>query len=88
VSPHAGSPASSGQIGVLAIVPVAGAATGFALSMTLAALQYGTWTKVAFVSGIFIFGQTVEANLLTPKLVGNRIHLLAQHLWRVRARKR
>jgi predicted PurR-regulated permease PerM len=62
-------------IGVLAIVPVAGAATGFALSVALAALQYGTWTKVAVVCGIFIFGQTVEANLLTPKLVGDRIHL-------------
>jgi predicted PurR-regulated permease PerM len=62
-------------IGVLAIVPVAGAATGFALSVGLAALQYGTWTKVAFVCGIFIFGQTIEANLLTPKLVGDRIHL-------------
>src|SRR5882757_7799645 len=62
-------------IGVLAIVPVAGAAAGFALSVALAALQYGTWTNVAVVCGIFIFGQTVEANLLTPKLVGDRIHL-------------
>jgi predicted PurR-regulated permease PerM len=62
-------------IGVLAIVPVAGVATGFALSVGLAALQYGTWPKVAVVCGIFIFGQTVEANILTPKLVGDRIHL-------------
>jgi len=62
-------------IGVLAIVPVAGVATGFALSVGLAALQYGTWTKVAVVCGIFICGQTVEANILTPKLVGDRIHL-------------
>jgi predicted PurR-regulated permease PerM len=62
-------------IGLLAIVPVAGVATGFALSVGLAALQYGTWTKVAVVCGIFIFGQTVEANILTPKLVGDRIHL-------------
>jgi predicted PurR-regulated permease PerM len=62
-------------IGVLAIVPVAGAATGFALSVALAALQYGTLIKIAAVCGIFIFGQTVEANVLTPKLVGDRIHL-------------
>jgi predicted PurR-regulated permease PerM len=62
-------------IGVLAIVPVAGVTTGFALSVGLAALQYGTWSKVAVVCGIFIFGQTVEANILTPKLVGDRIHL-------------
>jgi predicted PurR-regulated permease PerM len=30
---------------------------------------------VAVVCGIFIFGQMVEANILTPKLVGDRIHL-------------
>ena len=30
---------------------------------------------MAVVCGIFIFGQTVEANILTPKLVGDRIHL-------------
>jgi predicted PurR-regulated permease PerM len=62
-------------IGVLAIVPVAGATTGFVLSIALAALQYGTWIKIAVVCGIFIFGQTVESNVLTPKLVGDRIHL-------------
>jgi predicted PurR-regulated permease PerM len=62
-------------LGLLIGVPVAGAATGFALSVALAALQYGTWTKVAVVCGIFIFGQTVEANLLTPKLAGDRIRL-------------
>ncbi len=62
-------------IGVLAIVPVVGVAIGFALSIGLAALQYGTWTAVVVVCGIFLFGQTVEANILTPKLVGDRIHL-------------
>jgi predicted PurR-regulated permease PerM len=27
------------------------------------------------VIGIFVFGQLVEANILTPKLVGDRVHL-------------
>jgi predicted PurR-regulated permease PerM len=62
-------------IGVLAIVPVVGVAIGFALSVALAALQFGTWTAVFVVVGIFLFGQAVEANILTPKLVGDRIHL-------------
>jgi len=62
-------------IGVLAIVPVLGVSTGFVLAVGLAASQYGTWTKVFIVTGIFLFGQTVEANILTPKLVGDRIHL-------------
>lgn len=62
-------------IGVLAIVPVAGVTIGFAFSVALAALQFGSWGAVLVVVGIFLFGQTVEANILTPKLVGDRIHL-------------
>ena len=62
-------------IGVLAIIPVLGAATGFILAISFAALQYGTWTEIFVVIGIFAFGQLIEANFLTPKLVGDRIHL-------------
>jgi predicted PurR-regulated permease PerM len=62
-------------IGVLAIIPVLGVSIGFALSVALAGLQFATWTAVFVVCGIFLFGQTVEANILTPKLVGDRIHL-------------
>lgn len=62
-------------IGVLAIIPILGVATGFALSIGLAASQYGSWSEIAVVAGIFIFGQLVEANFLTPKLLGDRIHL-------------
>jgi predicted PurR-regulated permease PerM len=62
-------------IGVLAIIPVLGATAGFVLSLGLAATQYGTWTEIFIVIGIFAFGQFVEGNVLTPKLVGDRIHL-------------
>jgi predicted PurR-regulated permease PerM len=62
-------------IGVLAIIPILGVTTGFALSVGLAAAQYGTWTRIFVVVGIFVFGQLVEANILTPKLVGDRVHL-------------
>lgn len=62
-------------IGVLAIIPMLGVTTGFALSVGLAASQFGTWTKVFVIIGIFVFGQLVEANILTPKLVGDRVHL-------------
>jgi len=62
-------------IGVLAIIPILGSATGFTLALGLAALQYGSWTAILVVIGIFAFGQLVEGNLLTPKLVGDRIHL-------------
>ncbi|MBV9015052.1 MAG: AI-2E family transporter [Alphaproteobacteria bacterium] len=62
-------------IGVLAIIPILGVATGFILAMGFAALQFGSWTEILVVIGIFAFGQLVEANVLTPKLVGDRIHL-------------
>jgi predicted PurR-regulated permease PerM len=37
--------------------------------------QFQSWSGVALVVGIFIVGQTVEGNVLTPKLVGDRVHL-------------
>jgi predicted PurR-regulated permease PerM len=62
-------------IGVLAIIPILGAASGFVLAIGLAASQFGTWTRIAVVAGIFIVGQFMEGNFLTPKLLGDRIHL-------------
>ena len=62
-------------IGVLAIIPVVGVTFGLLLSLGLAALQSGTWGAVAAVCIVFLIGQTAEANILTPKLVGDRIHL-------------
>jgi predicted PurR-regulated permease PerM len=62
-------------IGALAIIPILGVTTGLALSVGLAASQYGTWTEILLVCGIFAVGQLAEANFLTPKLVGDRIHL-------------
>lgn len=62
-------------IGVLAIVPILGVATGFILALGLAASQYGTWSEVLIIFGIFAAGQVTEANFLTPKLLGDRIHL-------------
>jgi predicted PurR-regulated permease PerM len=62
-------------IGVLAIVPILGVTTGFILALSLATLQYGTWTAILTVCAIFAVGQTVEANILAPKLLGDRVHL-------------
>ena len=61
---------------MLAVVPILGAALGFVLyALGLAASQYGTWGAILTVCGIFAFGQAIEGNLLTPKLVGDRINL-------------
>jgi predicted PurR-regulated permease PerM len=62
-------------IGVLAIIPMLGVTTGFILAVALAASQFGSWTEVLVVIGIFVVGQLAEANFLTPTLLGDRIHL-------------
>jgi len=62
-------------IGVLAIIPMLGVTTGFILAVGLAASQYGTASAILTVCGIFAVGQLAEANILTPKLLGDRIHL-------------
>jgi predicted PurR-regulated permease PerM len=67
--------------GVLSFIPFVGTITGFVTSMGLAIAQFtglpdGTdWLSIALVAGIFIIGQVVEGNFLTPKLVGDRIGL-------------
>jgi predicted PurR-regulated permease PerM len=44
--------------------------------MGLALLQFGSdFTHVGIIFLIFVIGQTVESNVLSPKLVGDRINL-------------
>jgi predicted PurR-regulated permease PerM len=62
-------------VGVLAIIPILGVTTGLILALGLAASQYGTWTAVIKVCAVFAVGQMAEANILTPKLLGDRVHL-------------
>src|SRR5690625_74966 len=61
--------------GMLSFIPYLGAAIGFLLSVGLAALQFDNWLAIAAVAAIFFVGQAVEGNILTPKLVGDRIGL-------------
>jgi len=61
--------------GILTFIPFLGATTGAVLSIALAMAQFEHWTRVLVVVGIFVVGQTLEGNVLTPKLVGERVHL-------------
>jgi predicted PurR-regulated permease PerM len=63
------------MIGVLAFVPLVGSLTGFVASMALAFIQYSDWLPILGVAGLFLVGQTTEAYILTPKLVGDRVGL-------------
>jgi predicted PurR-regulated permease PerM len=61
--------------GILTFIPYVGFATGFVLAMSLALLQFGTLSGMLWVLGVFVIGQMLEGNVLSPKLVGERVHL-------------
>ena len=61
--------------GLLSFIPYFGMAIGFVVGVTLAILQFPDWLPVAIVAGVFLLGQALEGNFLTPKLVGERIGL-------------
>lgn len=61
--------------GLLSFIPYVGSLFGFIAATGLAALQFDEPWRIAVVVGIFLFGQMVEGNVLTPKLVGDRVGL-------------
>lgn len=61
--------------GMLSFIPYLGALLGFLISVGLAFVQFDSWLPIGAVAAIFFIGQAVEGNILTPKLVGDRIGL-------------
>ncbi|UWR21511.1 AI-2E family transporter [Sulfitobacter sp. S190] len=62
--------------GLVTFIPYLGALIGGALAIGLALFQFwGDWVSIALVGGIFVIGQVIEGNVLTPKLVGNSVGL-------------
>ena len=62
--------------GILTFIPYVGSVIGGALSIGLALFQFwGTPEWIAVVVVIFVVGQMVEGNFLTPKLVGGSVGL-------------
>lgn len=61
--------------GLLIFIPYLGFASGFALALLVAALQFIGWTPVIAVLIVYSIGQLLESFLLTPYLVGERIGL-------------
>lgn len=63
--------------GFISFIPFVGAAAGFVASVGFAIVQFGAPMPVALVAAVFVIGQVLEGNVLTPKLVGERIGLHA-----------
>ncbi len=62
--------------GFMSFIPYVGATLGGVLSIGMAVVQFWPdWTMVLLVAAIFAFGQFVEGNFLTPKLVGDSVGL-------------
>ena len=62
-------------IGILAFIPFVGSAIGLVLSVGLAAAQFGAWGPVAWTLGLFVAGNFLEGQVLTPKIVGESVGL-------------
>jgi len=66
--------------GILSFIPYVGTLVGFATGMIVCWFQFdGELQKLALIAAIFGVGQLLEGNVLTPKLVGDKIGLHA--LW-------
>lgn len=61
--------------GLLSFVPFLGIGLGLTLALLVALLQFGDWTGVAWVAGIFMVGQLFEGYVITPRIVGERVGL-------------
>ncbi len=62
--------------GLISFIPFVGSIVGGVLSIGLALFQFwGEWFWIGLVALIFIGGQAVEGNVLTPKLVGGSVGL-------------
>lgn len=63
--------------GLVSFVPFFGMLAGFVVGMALAIAQFDSWLSVGLIAAVFMIGQVIEGNFLTPKLVGERVGLHA-----------
>ncbi len=62
--------------GAITFIPYVGSLVGGALAIGLALFQFwGDWVSIGAVAAIFLVGQFLEGNILTPKLVGQSVGL-------------
>lgn len=61
--------------GTFSFIPFIGMAIGMAVGLSVAAFQFQDVTMILVIAGIFGLGQFIEGNLISPRLVGSRIHL-------------
>lgn len=61
--------------GLGAFIPYVGMLVGLVTSLGLALAQGADWAQLGMIAGVFLVGNILEGNFLTPKLVGDRVGL-------------
>ncbi len=61
--------------GLMAFIPYIGVFIGMAVGITVALFQFDELMRTAIIIAIFAFGQFVEGNFITPKIMSNSIGL-------------
>jgi predicted PurR-regulated permease PerM len=61
--------------GFFSFIPYIGMALGMCVGLAVAAFQFQDLVMVGLVAGVFALGQFIEGNLISPRIVGDRIHL-------------
>jgi predicted PurR-regulated permease PerM len=64
--------------GFLTFIPYVGTLTGFLLSVGVALVQFwpgSDWLHLGLTIGVFLVGQFLEGNIISPKLVGDSVGL-------------
>jgi len=61
--------------GFFSFIPYIGMALGLCVGLAVATFQFQSLGMIALVALIFGLGQFIEGNLISPRLVGSRIHL-------------
>ncbi len=61
--------------GLASFIPYFGMLVGAGTGIIVALVQYPTMYEVMLVVAVFVIGQAIEGNFVTPKIVGNKIGL-------------
>ena len=62
--------------GLISFIPYVGSLTAFVVSLCIAVAQFfPDWSRILIIAGIVLFGQFLEGNVLSPKLVGHSVGL-------------
>ncbi len=62
--------------GIVSFIPFVGAIVGLAVGGSVAVVQFWPeWHLVAAVLSVFLIGQAIEGNILSPMIVGDRVRL-------------